>query len=287
MKRLFKTLTIILLVVACAFTVFACDGGEGSSLKKGLTLKKGTGEDLYTLYRYIDEGKGLTVLNLGEKAGEQAIGRIVSGAFDGDSKLVEVIIPSTVTEIQAGALRKMSALNKITIPFVGTNANADAFIGQTEAKEDKAVNEKRTFAYIFGNEEYGYGAKITSNYGSGTEDRYIPVNLQEVVVSPSADYQIPAYGFAGVKLVETITLGDKVIAIGENAFSGCRDLTSVYLSATVKIIYQNAFEGCDGLTVINFAGTLSDWAKVEKKDGWAGETIEVVKCSDGLITVER
>ena len=110
-------------------------------------------------------------------------------------------------------------------------------------KDIEAVNEKRTFAYIFGNEEYGYGAKITSNYGSGTEDRYIPVNLQEVVVSPSADYQIPAYGFAGVKLVETITLGDKVIAIGENAFNGCRDLTSVYLSATVKTIYQNAFEG--------------------------------------------
>ena len=284
MKRLFKTLTIVLLIVASALSMLACDGGASTGAKKGLTLNRGTGEELYTLYRFVDEGDKLTVLDIASKAGEKTVGKIVSGAFEGNADLIEVIIPSTVTDIQAGAFKEMNALKKITIPFVGSNANADAFADQTADAENKAVDQKRTFAYIFGNEEYAYGAKITSNYGGGTEDRFIPVHLEEVVVNPANSYQIPMYGFAGVKLVEKITLGDKVIAIGEYAFSGCRDLTALEIPATVTVIYANAFAGCDGLTVINFKGTKEQWNAIDFKD--QGEiALEKVVCSDGEIVL--
>ena len=286
MKRLFKTLIIVLLVVASAFTMFACDGGDSSTQKKGLTLKRGTGEELYTLYRYIDEGDNLTVLNLAEKAGDKSIGRIVDGAFSGNNTLVEVIVPTTVTEIQSSAFKNMNKLKKITIPFVGANANADAFANQTADSEDKAVDSKRTFAYIFGAEEYDFGSKIDSNYGAGTDTRYIPFCIEEIVVKPANEYQIPMYAFAGAKLFEKVTLGDKVTAIGEHAFDGCRDMTTIEIPASVKVIYASAFNGCDGLSVIKFNGTKEQWAEVELKADWMGDIeLEKVICSDGEIAL--
>lgn len=281
MKKLFRTLIIAVLVVVSAISMVACDN-NGNETKKGLLSKQFSGEDFYTVYRYTDAGDGITELSV-ELEGKE-IGRIMEGTFSGDVLLNKLTIAKSVTEIQTGALKNMKKLTTLTIPFVGLNANADAYMHETDGQENKAVDAKRTFAYIFGSEEYEYGSKITSNYGAGTEDRYIPATLNAVIVSPKENYKLPMYAFAGVTIITNVKLDEKVIAIGTHAFDGCRSMTDLTISKEVKNIYAEAFKGCENLKAINFNGTKDEFGEITLSKNWDKDSSLVkIVCSDGEI----
>ncbi len=247
MKKIIKVLIAMMLALTVAFSLVACGDEGGEAGDKGLLLKKYAGEDFYTVYGYVDEGLGKTTLDIGAVAGEKEVGRIALNAFDGNDTLVEIVVPDTVTEIQAGAFAKMKKLKKITLPFVGMTAVADSYQNQKDEAENKSVDAKRNFAYIFGTEEYSYGEQITAGYGSGTATYYIPSNLEEVVIAPKGEYNIPMYAFSGLGLVEKITLSGNITEIGEYAFQNCRDLVSINVPQSVKTIYKGAFVGCEML----------------------------------------
>ena len=259
MKRLLKLLTLTLIALCCAFSFLACDDGDGGNNDKGLLCKKFTGEDFYTVYKYVDEGKGVTKLDIGaevkEKYGDDAVvGRINTNSFSGNDTLLEIIVPDTVTEINAGAFSTMRRLEKITLPFVGKTANADAYIGETADGENKAVNEERTFGYLFSSEEYDFGGKITVNYGAGTKTYYIPASLTEVTIAPKDDYKIPAYAFNGVNQVNKISLSNKVTEIGEYAFENALSIHSFAIPETVTKIHKGAFKGATNLKNVTMGG---------------------------------
>lgn len=259
MKRLLKLLTLTLIALCCAFSFLACDNGDGGNDDKGLLCKKFIGEDFYTVYKYVDEGEGVTTLDIGaevkEKYGNDAVvGRIKTNAFAGNDTLLEIIVPDTVTEINAGAFSTMRRLKKITLPFVGKTANADAYIGETADSETKSVNEERTFGYVFSSEAYDFGGKITVNYGAGTKDFYIPASLVEVTIAPKEDYKIPAYAFNGVNQVNKINLTNKVVEIGEYAFENALSIHSFAIPETVTKIHKGAFKGTANLKTVTMAG---------------------------------
>ncbi len=263
MKKIINIILALVLVAVSAFALVACgDDGETNG-QKGLLMKKYTGEEFYTVYGYVDEGEGITSLDIGAVAGEKTVGRIAEGAFSGNDTLVEVVVPDTVTEISSGAFKKMKKLEKITLPFVGKTAIADAYIYETDQAENKSVDAERTFGFIFGSEEYSYGEAITANYGVSTATYYIPASLTEVTIKPAGEYKIPMYAFAGTVLIEKVNLVGNFTVIGENAFKGCRDLSVINVPSTVKTIYSYAFAECEGLK----EGLTFD----------AGSTLEVIK----------
>lgn len=245
MKKFVKILSTVLLLIVFALGAVACTNPNDETAKKGLKYKKDSKTGLYTVYSYVDDGE-TTVLDLGnvkdEDGNDIVIGKISSGAFSGNDSLVEVIVPTTVTEISAGAFKNMNKLERITLPFIGKNVNSDAFLGETAGSTDKSTDTERTFAHIFGTEEYEYGAPITINYGANTADYFIPVFLQKVTVISAESYSIPMYAFSGVSLVREVVLGDKIDAIGENAFYNCHDLLKVNFPASVLKIYKEAFK---------------------------------------------
>lgn len=260
MKRLLKLLTLTLLSLLFAFSFVGCDDGNGGNGDKGLLCKKLTGEDFYTVYKYVDEGEGLTSLDIDAEAkakygADAVVGRINADSFSGNDTLTEVIVPDTVTEISAGAFGKMRRLEKITLPFVGKTPVADAYIGETDEAENKSTEDARTFAYVFGTEEYDYGGKITVNYGSATKDFYIPASLVEVTIAPKNDYKIPAYAFNGVNQINKITMTDKVVEIGEYAFENALSIHSITVPASVTRIHKGAFKGTTNLKTVNLSGT--------------------------------
>ncbi len=248
MKNLIKTLSVMLLLLAMCFTLVACDGEGAETSKSGLTLKKFKGDDFYTVVDYVAQ-EGDAVLNLGDyNADGVVIGRIKAGAFDGNQSIQELIIPSTVTEMDNGALKGMKSLTKLTIPFVGANKLADAYYNQTPASPDKAVDGERNFAYIFGSEEFEGGAVVACNYGATSDvSYYIPATLRQVTVKADGEYQIPMYAFNGLTQITKIVLEGNVTAIGEYAFEGFATLKSINIPASVKNIYSNAFNGCNKL----------------------------------------
>ena len=244
MKKIINILLALVLILVSAFSLVACGDSRDNDGKKGLLVKKYSGEDFYTVYGYVDEGENVTSLDIGAIAGEKTIGRIAKNAFSGNDTLEEIIVPDTVTEIAGGAFQKMKKLSKITLPFVGKTALSDSYIYETDEADGKSVNEERAFAFIFGTEEYAFGEAITINYGSATATYYIPSSLTEITIKPAGEYQIPMYGFAGTVLVEKVNLVGNITSIGKYAFQGCRDLASINIPASVTTIDNYAFEGC-------------------------------------------
>lgn len=244
MKRFLRTILIAALVAATALCTVACSTDNGKDGGKGLLVKKFAGEDNFTVYGYVNDGSD--TLDIGAYAKEKGITieRIKDGAFKDNDNLKKVIVPETVTEIEAGAFKNMRVLESLTLPFVGIFGNGDAYIGQTAKGEDKDVDVSRTFAAVFGTEEYTEGASITANYGSSTATYYIPATLSEVTIAPAADKgcNIPAYAFNGVSGVGTVTIGAGIVAIGEYAFASC-GVEKVTIASTVKTIYAHAFDG--------------------------------------------
>ncbi len=252
MKKIINILLALTLIVVSAFSLVACGNTGDNGDKKGLLLKKYAGEDFYTVYGYVDDGKGVTSLDIGAVAGDKTVGRIAKNAFSGNDTLVEVIVPTSVEEIASGAFQKMKKLEKITLPFVGETALSDSYIYESDEAEGKATDGTRIFAHIFGTEEYSYGESVTVNYGSATASYFIPASLKEVTIKPAGEYKIPMYAFASTVLLEKVNLVGNITAIGSYAFQSCRDLSMVNIPATVTTIEKFAFEGCSYLTNLTF-----------------------------------
>ena len=257
MKKIFRVLAVVAILVLTVCFAFGCTPTTSNN-KKGLLLKKFGTDDYYTVYGYVDEGKDITTLDIDAMAKEIdediVVGRIKKNAFNGNTTLKEIIVPTTVEVMDEGAFAGIRNLEKLTIPFVGGAKNADCYLNETASSEDKAVDLKRTFGYLFGTSEFAGGAKILQSYNAkSTAEVYIPTSLKEVVVKPVGEYKIPMYAFAGNTVVEKVVLDGNFTAIGEYAFSGATNLRNITIPATVTTLYKGAFANCANLKDQGFA----------------------------------
>lgn len=260
MKKILRIITLALLSIACLITAVACSPDDDASGEKGLLCKDIGG--IYSVYKYVDDGRTDKVLDLGLELGENVSDvRIRANAFSGNDTIEEIIVPASVTAIEEGAFAGMKTLKKITLPFVGAFANADGTMGDSLGANDKATENARTFGYLFGTSEYDGGSLITTTYKAGsTENRYMPSTLRTVVVNAKEGYKVPMYAFNGCVNLTSITLNGGITEIGEYAFSGCKNLAQTNIPQTVTNIRKGAYNGCSALNVdlINNATALTE-----------------------------
>ncbi len=57
--------------------------------------------------------------------------------------------------------------------------------------------------------------------------------------------------------LKSVTIGNSVTSIGDNAFYNCRGLTSVTIGNSVRSIGDNAFSGCTGLTSVTIPNAVT------------------------------
>lgn len=247
MKKFLKMIMLAVITVACIFTAVACASEQDGTSDKGMLYKKIDG--VYTIYKYVDEGKGITTLDIGELLEDDITEvRIKKNAFSGNQTLKEIIVPATVKTFDEGAFAGMKALEKLTLTFVGGSANADGAYGDSASATDKAVNVERTFAYLFGTDEYDGGCSVAVKSDANTGDtRYMPLTLKHVVINASQDYKIPMYAFNGCVNLNTIELNGAIAEIGEYAFADCKNLVNVSIPASVQKIRKGAFANCSSL----------------------------------------
>ena len=257
MKKFLLAFIAITLVVVSSLGLFACnDGGNGETpANGGLILTRYNGDDFYTVTGY-DEETTATKLVIPAKAEDGiAIKSIASGALDGCS-FEEIEIASSIEEIGEGAFKNATKLKKITLPFVGKYFNADAYPNQSaegngevidgDFSAVKAVDDQRSFGYIFSTESYSGAVQTSSSLGT----YYLPATLRTVVINPKAEYEIPMQAFDSLLIVQQVILNDNVVGIGEGAFKNTR-LLRVEIPASVTNIYDSAFEGAT-VTVFKF-----------------------------------
>ena len=160
-----------------------------------------------------------------------------------------LVIPSTVTNeevtysvttITAKAFSSCSELTSITIPASVATISDYAFSGCSGLKE--LIIEDATEALSLG----------ASQFSS--------CPLEKVYWGRDLYYYANQSPFGSKTTLTSVTIGNKVSAIGSYAFYGCSGLTSMTIPASVTTIGSSAFSGCNRikeLTIEDATETLS------------------------------
>ena len=222
-----------------------------------------------------------------------------SGAFENCTALEEVVLPSSLTNINASVFRNCSSLKRFTIqatvlPEIGTNifqnasvSSATLYVPEKSIEKYRSTEPWSTFGTIKtleeGSQQTVYpsssyelsedGKKLLAWIGEETEIDFgkDPVLAQITTIGERA--------FFYNKFVEKITLNEGTTSIEDNAFHGLSKLTTVILPASLSSINTYNFTACELLKDISVAEgnkiySASDGVLFMKE----GDGVQIVIC---------
>jgi len=153
----------------------------------------------------------------------------ISTAFSNSSNLIEIILPSGMNSIPAGALQHCTSLKKVELPQGITELPNFLFNGDTSL-DSIAIN-----------------GNITS---IGISCFHSCSSLSSILLPESLE-TISAKAFFGCSSLSSISLPDSVREIDDKAFSECTSLQSISLPSSLSIIgdYLILESGVTSITV--------------------------------------
>jgi len=150
--------------------------------------------------------------------------KILANHFASAHYVDTLIIPASVTEIEAGALSGLTTVKSITVPFIGGSL-------------DDEVNN--SIAYVFGK---------------------IPASLSSITVIGGT--KVAKGAFEGCEGLTSVKLPEGIVAIEDDAFKGCISLTTVFLPKSAVTIGSEAFSDTKKLHTIYYLGTEAEFASL-------------------------
>ena len=143
-------------------------------------------------------------------------------AFSGCTGLTNITIPNSVTSIGPGAFKGCTGLTSITIPNSVTSIRNKAFNGCTSLKELRIEDGESTLSL-------GYN---TYNSNTGGKGLFYDCPLETLYLGRNLSYNTDSsYGrspFYNIKTLASVTIGNSVTSIGNQAFYNCTGLKTVY-----------------------------------------------------------
>ena len=178
--------------------------------------------------------KGIPVEVIGERA------------FEGCQGFWEVLIPDTVTTIEARAFSS-SSFKFVNIPDSVTSIGDSAFL-RCERLCDIKIPDSVT--HLGQNAFYSSGISniVLGNGVTEIKNRtfYSCYNLESITI-PGSVTSIGEEAFYQCRKLESVTLNNGLITISDYAFYGCFSLKSIHIPDTVTRIENQAFHSCQAL----------------------------------------
>jgi uncharacterized repeat protein (TIGR02543 family) len=191
-----------------ALTAFSVNGNGG--------LYRAQGGSLYTQdgTKLVRVPTGMTSFTFAP-----AVTTLGANAFVG-GVIQSLVIPTTVTTVEAGALKNTLRLTDLTVPFIGSGSGAE---------------ETDYFGYIFGAPRIASFSDLNNAADSAT-----PPALFSVTVTGDADGIIPAWTFALCDIA-VLNLPANIYYIGDYAFVLNQKMTELVIPDGVKHIGEGAY----------------------------------------------
>ena len=269
--------------------------GVGSYFDAGA----GAGGAIVPIYTYtLDDANRATITGYsgnatalyipGEIDGHEVVA-IGDRAFENRTDLRTVMIPDSVTEIEAYSFNNCTNLSNVTLSKSLKYMGGRAFGSCekiTQIEIPKSLDNCGNSGYASYHGPFGACSglkKITFEEGAtevsnglfrgctGLEEINIPNSVTEIESSsfedcinlvsvniPDSVIKIGNEAFAGCKKIESINIPDSVTEIGERTFANCSNLSNVKLSKNLEYMGGRAFGSCEKITQIEIPKSLDN-----------------------------
>ncbi len=217
----------------------------------------------------------------------KSVTTIGNSAFE-DTWLINLVISDGVTTIGNNAFSSISSLNKVIIPKSVMAISHNAFSECTSLTiyceaESKPNGWENTWNRI---DSYNIGNTTTIpvvwgcvdvvqedninylllNDGSAllfnaTYKKMTTVNIKSNIVYNGTNYNVTKINekaFNGFELLESVSIPNSIIEIGNNAFYWCGSLKSLTIPNSVITLGSNAFAGCSSLANVSIGNGLTN-----------------------------
>ncbi|MBR2468010.1 MAG: leucine-rich repeat protein [Clostridia bacterium] len=191
-----------------------------------------------TLVGLVDNTKSFVYIKEGTTT-------IAPGVFTNNTHIKGVYIPDGVTTITENEFAGCTNLTVATGSSQILNRILNQFgnnLGITKAAT--VICYATLDGWVYSIPDSNGLSTIAGYYGTETNIT-IPSTLGTAT-------QFTVSGFEGNTTIQSVVMGDNVIAISENAFKNCTNLTSVVIGDNVYMIGANAFLGCTNFTDLTF-----------------------------------
>lgn len=167
---------------------------------------------------------GIAVVGIGERA------------FQGETRVTEVVLPDSIIEIGSYAFKGCENLVSITMGDQVTAIGGEAFMG---------CSSLTSFTVPTG---------VTEIRGNTFQD----CTALKTVTLHDGLTAIHAYAFNNCRSLESITLPSGITEIRANTFENCASLKSIEIPKGVTRIAAHAFRGCSALAQVSVPATVRE-----------------------------
>lgn len=208
-------------------------------------------------------------------------------AFYGCISLKEISIPKGVTEIREGTFQQCENLKKISLPSGLKEIGPHAFHGCVSLDGDVLPEQLTTIG-----EAAFYGCISLSKISIPAGVTTIPKSAfcyckgcKSLTMTGNTKY-IYGSAFAQCSSLTRVTFPEGVKQILTYTFSDCTSLKRVDIPLSVTHIYGYPFENCSALTDIYYAGTKTQWKKINYVSSMGFPTTAKLHCKTEVTSVK-